>query len=106
MMLSQSARISTNVLTTGPERAYSALSLANKLSEGNQMSQSTTQGAPFRVAFLPVNQAWCLTWGDSIIAVNVGAVEQRLFDSRAELVSALDARGLAVSDANHVVVKS
>jgi hypothetical protein len=88
------------VLTSGGKRNYSALSLANKLSEGNQMNVSPK---PFRVAFLPVNSAWALIWGDSIIGVNVGACEQRLFGSRGELVRSLNANGLEVNDANEVL---
>ena len=50
----------------------------------------------FLVQFLPVNQAWAMTWGPQIIGVSVGAREQRLWESRAELVAALKRNGLNV----------
>lgn len=58
---------------------------------------------PFMVTWFPVNQAWALTWGEQIIAVSVGSrASQRLFESRADLVDALRARGLTVNKGGHV----
>jgi sugar phosphate isomerase/epimerase len=53
----------------------------------------------FRLAFLPANQAWVLTWGLSLIDLD----GRRLFDSRGEILKALGEHGLRVTTSGEVL---
>ncbi|MCP1674411.1 hypothetical protein J2T57_001513 [Natronocella acetinitrilica] len=53
-----------------------------------------------RIAYLPVNDAWVVLFGDAIISI--GSACQTLFASRAILESTLEHLGLRV-DGNRVV---
>jgi len=53
------------------------------------------------VAYLPVNQAWAVLLGDTIVAI--GDECRRLFPSRPELVARLHEQGLIV-DGDEVTI--
>jgi hypothetical protein len=56
-----------------------------------------------RLQYLPANACWAfVVRGEQIVAVNVGAGEQRLFATRAEAVEAARACGLHVDQNGRV----
>jgi hypothetical protein len=46
----------------------------------------------FQIAYLPANQAWCVLWHGQQISIDC----QSIFNSREELVSLLESKGLRV----------
>ena len=50
--------------------------------------------ANMRIWRLPANQAWAIVWGDSMVRLDKDM--SLLWERRADLVSALDSRGIDV----------